>query len=390
MTDSKSLRRVQTIGLLIRMWHWQRRQHCANLFSFILTPVILVLLAVLNRSLKPEEFRAEPYELTPQGGFAPRPFDPSICARGADITDPEVINRCLADPFQPEYKVPVYIPSSLTAAIGSHDATSSKNNSGLLAGYSLDPFEYLPAVDPSFDFFSEQTMYDGALQYDVFNGNKDIFNIFSEIIRSRQVDAIYNASTFTVESRADLLSTLYDGWYRGGRAQRYSSAFSFDTFSVTPEDVSVSYTVFYNESQSAQCTRLCPLISGITRMYDAIYKEIIPTKSVSVYLRRMPLVDVFDSPRFLSLVISILIVFLTHFQFPNFLHFLASERTDRMRGFMMAMGVRRPYYWVATYLSILFMFIISTVFLIIIGFAVRIPFFVDNTPVSYLILFFLW
>lgn len=343
----------------------------------------------------------EPFQQNPTGAYAPRPFDVTACANAStvDIDNPnlqDLIQRCKADPFQPKYSIPVYAPPSIASAVGARSTSNTASNSGLLASFSLNPFAYPPAVDPISSYYNDQTPYDGALLHDVFSGNKlDPFYVnVSQSAHTGLMDSLYNTETVNEKSRQALFSTLYNSWFPGAPVQRYSTAFIFDSFVKSPDgDINVSTTVLDNEVlplRDGSCTKYCSMISNVVRIYAAIYEQVAPDKSAFVYLRRMPLVKTSDALNFIPLVISIILALVTHAHLPNFLNILVRERSDRIRDYMAAMGLRRPRYWYGTYIALLIMFIISTIVLIVIGIATRVPFFIYNNPVAYIVLFFLW
>lgn len=391
----KNLLRNQTNALLLRSLHWQRRQRCTLVCNLVIPPLLIILLSVLRNVVKPPAFTSLPFEQEPLGAFAARPFDPAVCLRNAKRRDAEVsFEQCARNPFVPDYVIPVFAPSSISSAVGGRTSADDEGQ-GLLSSFSLNPFAYPPAIDPSFPFFKSQTRYDGVLLHASFDGNatNPSYKAVVDAARKEDVDAAYNVSTIMLESRSKLLSMLYDAWYEGGLYSKFSTALAFNSLSQDNGDaggISLSATLFYNESSSTNCTESCPLVSNVIRTYNAIYGQVAPGKSASVFLRRMPKVDPFDNLGIIPLIISILIAQLTHFLLPSFLRFLVLERVSRMRSLMASMGLGRLRYAIGTYLSLLSLYFISVLLIIITGLITRIPFFTENTPVSYLVLFFLW
>lgn len=388
------------MALLLRTLHWQRRQYCTLVCNMIVPPVVLILLAVLNRVIKPQAFSSSPFELIPKGGFVARPFDPAACfkaaARGMFQGNSDLsFDKCASNPFRPQYSVPVYAPPEIEQAVGSHDANNAGEQSGLLSSLSLDPFIYPPATDPDSLFAKSQTAYDGVFLHSYFDG--DIENLTYQAIakaaRDRKMDSLYNSTTVKSSSPSAFRSLIYNSWFEGGSFNPYSTALQFDSFSQDSNadgGLSVSATIFYNESSPSNCTEFCPLVSNVVRTYSAIYQQLEPDRSAFAFLRRMPRVDPFESLGIIPLVISVIIAQLTHFLLPSFLRLLVLERVGRMRYLMASMGLDRSRYFVGTYLSLLIIYLISALIITLVGLAANIPFFQENTPVAYLVLFFIW
>lgn len=405
MTAANLLFRRQTSALLIRTWHWHRRQYCTLVCNLIIPPLALVLLAVLSRNIKPPEFFSFPSELRPKGAFVARPFDPLACVRSSsNLDDLKNVNNtsdssfssflpCVTNPFSPENIIPVYAPDTIASSIGSHDAIRKSDNKGLLAHFSLDPFVYPPAIDPNSSFYEAQSPYDGVFLHYVFRGNKDndIFKNVSNRSLNRLIDESYDSRSKPLYSPTEFLDYIYDEWFAGGSSPSFSTALTFDSYSAQPDgSLLLSSTLFYNESSSSNCTKYCSLVSSVVRLYSAVYKQVAPEKSSFAYLRRMPNVDPFNDLGIIPLIISVIIGLLTHFLFPVFLRFLVMERSARLRSMMASMGLRRLQYWFGTYLSLLILHLLCALVLIVVGLAMDIPFFTANTPVSYIVLFFLW
>lgn len=389
MARSKSSGVTQTKALLIRSYHWQRRQYCTLFCNFLIPPIALILFSVLDRSLTPPvDTPTTSFGQNPKGAFAPRPFNPNACNNSRSEQD---VRTCIADPLQPKFSISVYADSSFADQIGSKNPASPSQDSGILSAYSLNPFAYIPALDPSYDFFESQTEYDAVLLHTNFFGQVEnpIFQTVNQTAISFTADSDYQTTATVTTSREGFMSGLYDSWYEGGPFISYASAIAFDKFSATDQSVSLDVTMFFNISSESNCTVECPLVSNVVRTYAAIYNQLF-SGAFFVYLRRMPYVGMFEPTQIVSLIVSIIIALLQHFLLPVFLRFIVLERVGRMRSMMLSMGLGRARYWIGTYLSLLIFYILKSALTIIIGFAVKIPFFTENTPVSYIVLFFMW
>lgn len=390
MTSSNSLFRNQTTGLLIRSYHWHRRQYCTLVCNFILPSLFLIALALLQRYVKPPKTEIFQFQKNPKGAFAPRPFDPSICSRVAmrlGFDDAAVVCR---NPFIPEYVVPVYAVDSARSLIGARDVVEPRRNTGLLSHFSLDPFIYPQAI-PDNPFSSSQSPYDGVFLHALFDGNKsnELYQLF--LSRANAFDNAYLTKTRPIYNRTAFFESIYNSWFRGSFFDTFSTALAFDFASQNPNgDLSIAATVFYNESTSSNCTEICPIVSNVVRTYNSIYAQLNPGKTAMTYLRRMPLTKDFNDLGFINLIISVILGLTTHFLFPSFLRFLVLERVGRMRSMMAIMGLRRRQYWLGTYLSLFVKYLIALIVQMIIGALAGIPFFTKNSPLSYLLLFFFW
>lgn len=378
----------------MRTWHWQRRQYCSIFCNFIVPPIFLVLLTILQRTIVANEVITFPFQRNPKGAFAPLPFNPTSCLRIIiDVGLDEARERCGTDPFVPKYNIPVFVPQQFANQVGSLDALDDSQSSGLLSRFSLDPFIYPPAVPghPS-GFAEDQSPYDGVFLHSYFDGNQSepIYQQVLEVARTGQVDQRYEAATLPQPSEQSLKSKIYDDWLLGRFFGLYSTALSFDSFESTDDSVNLSATVFYNESTTTNCTRACPLVSNVIRLESAIFETVAPDKSAFAFLRRMPLIDVRIDLGVIQLFISIFIGLFAHFMLPSFLRFLVFERVSRLRSMMGVMGLRRTQYWCGTYVGLLIQYSLSVILACAIGAAVSIPFYADNTPLSYLLLFFIW
>lgn len=415
MGTSGSLYRLQTGALLIRTYHWQRRRYCSLFFTLILPSLVFILARVLNSTLSSSTFEVIDVEQNPKGAFAPRPFNPESCLIPSDLTESlpsfntttssDLIQQCSATDtpdinnprLRPEYIVPIYSNPSIQSTIGSHDAINPENNTGILSNYSLDIFEYPPSFidDESSEFYFKKNNYTFPLLYDHFfnQSNNSLYQLLVQQSVGNLADRLYSSRTVSQSSYSNLLSFIYDQWYIGNLVDRIYTAFSFDQLLISDSSISLSATVFYNESQPSRidgCDVMCPLISSISNLYSSIYQNVNPGKSLQTYLRKMPNVDDNNTIQFLQLIVSILLVILTHGLFPTFLYFLVYERDTRMRDYMSSMGLPRWIYWIGTYISLFLTYLISIAIIYIVGIATRTPYFVLNSPFAIIVLFIVW
>lgn len=395
MAIDPQLVRLQTTALVIRTFHWQRRQYCSLACSFVIPALVLVLLSYLSHVLVPPKFSAQDYELRPKGAFVPRPFDPVACLRFSKIYDKEVAEQyCQEDPFVPSNTVPIYAKRSIADDIGAHSYYGS-GNQGLLSAFSLDPFAYKPAFDPNASFYNTKTRYDADF-YPILRrassqtGQNFSYDILRPLILNDKFDESYKSVTESFGSRDQLFDGLYSVWFEGVVFETYSTAIAFDAFSNEPDGgLSLTATVFHNGSSFVPCWFYCAHVSTVVRLYSAIYQQLAPKHSAFAFLRRMPRVDPYENYGIINLGIGIIVGFLSHFLFPSFLRFLVLERVSRLRSMMASMGLRHVQYWTGTYISLLLVYIVSAAIIIAVGAAANIPFFSKNEFATYAILFFI-
>lgn len=363
----------------------------------------MLLLFVLGRVIKAREVISFPFERAPKGAFVPRPFNPAQCTESVfdsavedgQLTNSEIqdLINCGEKSFDRGYEVPVFIPPKLKTTVGGRDAVNpdSATDEGLLSHLSLEPFIY-PRALPGNDFFEDQTPYDGIFLHSYFRGNRTNLAYLQFLRRAEEnsIDFAYKARTLEQSSEDELRKNLYDSWHEGDENPLFSTALAFSDVSSTDESLDVKATVYYNQSTEANCSIACPLVSNVMRLDDAIYRQFSPGNSARAFLRRMPAIDVKLDLAIIQLVISITLGFTSHFWFPSFLRFLVFERVSRLRSMMSVMGLKKSQYFFGTYVGLFLQYACSTALLIVIGAAFGISFFVDNTPVSYLVLFFLW
>ena len=402
---SRSTRQIQ--ALLLRTWHIQRKRHCLNFCIIICPSIALVALALLARLIKSRSITSFPFERDPRGAFVARPFTPLECLRGSvpssqingdtnNIENSPLFANCEADPFVPKWTVPVARSPQYAEPVGKRNATSSdqQDNSGILGSLSLYPYVYPPALPRGEgDFHETQTPYDGVFLNTFFQGNKSsrLYQATALVASDEsRLNELYEVSTTLLPSRAALLDLLFQDWFRGGTLGKHYGAFYFDRAELSENSVEINATLFFNSSLQSNCTRACQLTSNLIRLESAIFESANPQNSANVYLRRMPVIDVERDLGFVRLIISILIGSVFHFLLPVSLGLLVLEREERLRDLMSMMGLNARRYWFGTYLGLFLQYVIVSVLFIIVGFAASISFFTANTPLSYIVLFFIW
>lgn len=399
MPNNPSPFRTQTKGLLLRTWHNERRQRY-NLFCAILVPPFaLLFLAVLGRSIRAREIQTFRFQQKPRGGFAPRAFNPIQCivSLAPSLGVENATAHCVPFEIIKDFTVPVFAPPQLRSSVGQKNARNPFANSGLLGGLSLEPFAYPPALDDwnpnTTTFYDTQTSYDGMFLYSYFRGDRDnwLYKFLTLVSLLRVTDVLYNTKTQPFDTEQAFKEHFLNSWFNGSVYNLYSMGLSIQQLSRSERgDLSVSATVFFNGSTTPNCSVACPLVSNVIKTHNAIYKTLLPGKTATAFLRRMPLGEIHNDLGLIRLVISIVIGFTTHFWLPGFLRFLVYERESRIRAMMIMTGLRRYRYWFGTYLGFYVQYTISVILIIMMGFATRLPFFTLNTPLSYVVLFFLW
>lgn len=399
MSRNQSPFRTQTRALLLRTWNYERRKGCNIFCTIILPPLLLIVLSVLGRNIKAREVETYPFQQEPKGAFFPRALNPVHCTTSFDPTTEnveDVTERCKDETTQ-DYTVPVFAPPQLKSRVGSRDAGNPEADSGLLARLTLQPFIYPPALDDgnpdTTTFFDTQTSYDGIFLHSYFQGDKSnpFYMTLTEAARNNTIDSLFGTSTEFFDTEQDFRDTFFNSWFTDAVNPVYSTGLSFQQLSQNSQgDLSVVATVFFNESITPKCTVACPLVSNVVKAHNAVYGTLLPNKTATAYLRRVPLINVSVDLGIIRLVISIFIGFVTHFFLPSFLRFLVYERESRIRAMMSMMGLRTYRYWFGTYVGMYLQYTISIVLSIILGVAAGIQFYTLNTPVSYLVLFFLW
>lgn len=387
-----SLAGNQHRALLLRTWHYERRQRCSIFCTLIFPPLLLILLSVLSRTIKLRTVKTFPFQEQPKGAFPALPFHPLRCLELAlDIGFEAALERCGGTGSIQPYDIPVF--SKGNSLVGSVDAVADTGE-GLMGGFSLSPFIYPGAISggPG-SFFETQTSYDGVFLYSYFEGDSSnpLYTNALNIEANNETDRFYQTKTSSFETEQQFKDEFFNSWYDGNVGGIYSTGIAVNRLTQSSNgDLDVDATVYFNETSSSNCTVACPLVANVIRTESAVYNLLNPGKFATAYLRKMPLIEVEVSLTFLRLVVSIVIGFTTHFLLPSFLRFLVLEREKRIRAMMTMMGLRRYRYLLGTYVGLYLQYVISIAMLIAMGLISGTKFFTLNTPVSYLILFFLW
>ncbi|KAI0566793.1 ABC transporter [Gracilaria domingensis] len=265
-------------------------------------------------------------------------------------------------------------------------------NTGILGELSLEPFIF-PGALPGNAFHESQTSYDGVFLHSYFDGNSlhPVYQRFVSVERNGQIDENYEMETIPVASKEELSNTLFNSWLKGNFFPPFTNAISFENAQRSEDNgISLSATLFYNESESSNCTESCPLVSSVISLENAIFKTVSPGNSALAFLRRMPVIPVQNDLGFIKLIISVIIGLISHFLLPNYLQIIVQERVARLRAMMETMGLRKRNYWLGTYVGLFIEYILSQALIMIMGAVIGISFYTDNAPLSYIILFFLW
>eukprot|EP00184_Porphyridium_aerugineum_P003115 CAMPEP_0184694560 /NCGR_PEP_ID=MMETSP0313-20130426/2460_1 /TAXON_ID=2792 /ORGANISM="Porphyridium aerugineum, Strain SAG 1380-2" /LENGTH=1037 /DNA_ID=CAMNT_0027152857 /DNA_START=117 /DNA_END=3230 /DNA_ORIENTATION=- len=412
----KQLYKSQVAAVFIKNWHFHRRQKAALFCNFVIPPLFLILLAVLSMVLSTRSKAEYDYEEEPLGGFPPTPFKATMCA---DTYFQNNSNMCGAYPIVPQpWEIPVSLPpnsgSSLeqlgrvlnvicqpnleTMQMNCTEEIDASIHDGMLGFYSLIPFIFPDAIPPN-SFAETQTPYDGVYRYNWFNNRTTDNPYYSGLMAAQTVvppliDNLYGTRTAYYNSTQSLMDELYNSAIQDGAFDKYYGAMAFNSFSFDSASAALNLdaVLFYNNTPGSEvdCAEgNCQLPSLVMRLLSAVTSYVAPNVTSSVYLRLTPVVTE-AGINFLPLIISILIGILWHFLMPSFLAFLVLEKTARFRIMMKMMGLEDKVYWVVNYISLYIIYLIFNILCCAIGAAIQIPFFVDNTPLSWLVLFFLW
>lgn len=398
--DSPGARgRAQVQGLLLRTLHRQKRDHCNNFCVFILPSLLVIILGSLPSIIRGRAPDIKPFEFDPRGASALRPFPPIACRylrRAFSREEGENVRQeCLRNPFEPGWTVPVLAKPADWDQLGSRNA-SSGDNSGILQSLSIYPFVYPPALPNSgYPFSKNQTKYDGVVLNRVLNGDQFFYQKLAPSLNSsRIVDKGFSTSTLRLDDhgtgRSPLLDLLFDSWLKGSAIGKYFGAFSFDQVQQSENRINISATIFFNGSKHGGMESF-QLGAALNALESTIY-SLAPnnTATARAFIRKMPrVVDTGPLP-FLNMGLAIFIGLSFHFLLPIFLEMMVMERQNRIRGLMSMMGLPNLRYWIGSYISFYLLYLLSATLLIICGAAVKIGFFTLNTPVSYLVLFFIW
>lgn len=336
----------QSKGLLLRSFHYQRRQTCSNVCNFILPALTLVLLSVLSRVLtRSSDLRS--FEKQPLGAFAATPFELDQCKQLIrDLKDPgDVAQQCAVDPFPNDFTVLFHATESANDVLG---ARTGASRSGIFGNWSVSPIVY-PEVLPGGDFVNKQTPYDGVAAQIIAKGNKNdpLYRAVLETEQRSQTDAALKTSTREFATKVALLRNVFDSWYNGGSFDSYYTAYGVESLTVasSAKTAAMDVTVYYNESTAQNCTKACPVFYGVQHFDAAVYESLTAGNSAKAYLRRMPRTSENNNFDFLQLLISILLALLLHFFLPTFIGFLVYERQARLRELMRSMGLKSSTYW---------------------------------------------
>jgi len=408
---------AQTEALLLKTWNFQKRQHGENACNILVPIVLLVLTFVLGKVLSAgSKVPVKASRANPIGAFAPLPFDPYDCHRA--YSDPEL---CLKDPFTPRPIIFPYWSVNETATgfvkynpcnplkneTQCLQVAGKKNGSGLFDFYSLYPIIYPGAIPPA-NFSKEQNSYDGIYLYKIFDGQKNnsiyIATIEAQNASVPYINNVYELDVKPFQSVTALKEEIYNSFYDQPFFAKYFGGYIIENFNVGSSSLNISSHVLYNQtllnwpsaSISEPPARFCDkgnceLISGVSRLSDALYRYFNAANTrVFNYLRKFPRHYKKSKIDFIQLVVSILLGFLLHFPLPTFLRYIVYERENRLRDIMQMMGLSSSTYWIVTYISFLLLYIVVAGVTTIVGVILQLDFFVKNTPLMYLILFFLW
>lgn len=407
----------QSRGLAARSWHYQRRQTGVNVCQFVISPLLLVLLSVLAKVFREKPETTPAFATTVAGGWAPAFVRPDVCSKNLAALRSGV---CTAAPFQPRpFEVPVLdataggvgggaevgsvfyeacaadtieelAPACVAAGAGPN--APATNSSGLLRGWSIGPLVYPGLLEAGPDSFNAtQTAYDGVL-LSLFRGRRDDPRYQALLAASRAgiIDTLYGTRSRGFTDRAAFYDLMYSAPQSGRPFPSFPTALtidelrgggSADTTPPSTDEIAVRATVFYNVSETANCTEECPLVAGISSLTDAMMKDAVSiTSSAAVYLRRFPETGAVSQINFFELVIGITLALLFHFLLPAFLRMLVYERTAGLRQMMQMHGLRTSHYWIVTYLGFYVQYVFAAVLLVAVGFGARISFFTDNSP----------
>lgn len=336
----------QSNGLLLRSFHFQRRQVCSSICNFVLPALTLVLLSILSRVLtRPSKIL--PFEKNPLGAFAATPFELDQCKQlGRELRDANLVaERCAKDPFQTDFTVPFYAPSLSDNVLGFRTLQSRKS---ILGNWSAAPIVYSEVL-PGGDFVENQTPYDGVAAQIISEGdtNDPTYKAVLAAEQNSQIDDSLKTSTKEFTGKAALLRDIFNIWYNGGSFASYYTVYGFNKVApgTSNRSPSLDVTIYYNESTTANCTKACPVFYAVQHLDAAVYKSLTDGKSARAYLRRMPRTPGESDFEFLQLLISILLALLLHFFIPSFMGFLVYERQARLRELMGSMGLKSSTYW---------------------------------------------
>jgi len=421
----------QSTGLLIRSWHFQRRQTCINVCQFLFSPLLLIVIAVLVKVFvreSPDDAFELPPDVSPQeqnvtGGFAPAHVGDRWCHfnDGFDPTGwsalPGVCDESPAG--SPPFRLSVLDASGDAAAVGSvayapcgapsldalrgacervaaGAAAPAANSSGLLRAWSAGPLVYPGGVGLGRPSLVPPTWDPSPAE-----------QVAITATRGGWVDTLYGTRSRGYTDRGAFYRSLYRAPGGVADAPRVAAALAVDRYvgggggggggAAAGGPIGLRATVFVNGSATAgvPCSSECPLVAGVAAVTNAVLRDAVdPSASAAVYLRLFPVVPKFpswdDGASALSIILSVALVLLYHLLLPSFLRMLVAERTSGLRQMMHAHGLLSRTYWLATYAACYLQYLIAASVLTGVGYGARIDLYVDTSPVAFGTLFFLW
>lgn len=265
-----------------------------------------------------------------------------------------------------------------------------------------------PGAIPPANFSKEQNSYDGIYLYKIFHGDANN-SIYKATIEAQNasipyINNVYDLQVVPFNSLEGLKQEIYDSFYNQPFFAKYYGGYIVEKADIENASLNISASVLYNQtllnwpsaSISEPPARFCDkgnceLISGVSRLSNALYRYFNNANTqIFNYLRKFPRHHKKAKIDFIQLVVSILLGFLLHFPLPTFLRYIVYERENRLRDIMQMMGLSFSTYWIVTYISFLVLYIIVAGVTTIVGVILQLDFFMKNTPLMYLILFFLW
>jgi len=420
----------QSAGLLIRSWHFQRRQTCINLCQFLFSPLLLIVFAVLVKVFveEPPDDAFGPPPDVPRalqnvtGGFAPAHVGPRLCTFD-DIPELSELSGLPGVCPQPPIRSPSFLLSVLddtddAGAVGSvayetcgaptlgalrgacervaaGAAAPAANSSGLLRGWTARPLVYPGGVGLGRPSFQPPGWDPSPVEQAAVNAT-----------RGGWVDTLYGTRSRGYTDRQAFYRSLYRAPRGVADAPRVAAALAVDRYvggggggggAAAGGPIGLRATIFFNRSATAHvpCSSECPLVAGVAAVTNAVLRDAVdPAASAAVYLRLFP--DVpndyagEDGAGILSILLSVALVLLYHLLLPSFLRMLVAERASGLRQMMQAHGLLSRTYWFATYAACYVQYLIAASVLTGIGYGTGIALYVDTSPVAFGALFFLW
>uniref|UniRef100_A0A7S1XHV2 Probable ATP-dependent transporter ycf16 n=1 Tax=Compsopogon caeruleus TaxID=31354 RepID=A0A7S1XHV2_9RHOD len=414
----KGLFGSQVRGFFVKTWHYQRRQYCENCWSFLIPALALILLQVLANTFSSTVTLPTEEEKNPVGGFAPLPFPPSLCLDNFGALTSGI---CLRERFAPAPVVFATVDETGDGKLGGVtfpectdptfrtciNARPAANASGILGNYSISPMEYPLFVSneltPNNWSSALFNLFDEIGTGSVGNINSSELEMFANLtyqsVREAQkfqaLDSIYGTRTVSFSTAEELESAFFDQFRVDGNvfAPFYGGLILHSASGLDPLDngpIYINATFYYNETAGTTCfAGHCQLASGIERMINSLLK-LFNGGFAQNFLRQFPKVPSTNAVDFISLIIAILVGIFLHFLIPGFSRLLIYERQAQIRSMMEMMGLRRSAYWFVTYCFFYAIYFVQILVMIIVGRALKIPLFTDNTPASWFVLLLIW